>query len=204
MGFLPRFSNPHAIQQTTQIVSRADLEAEHDVPHTHEEVEDDEDQSKKSDDRSSESEEDSESSSEEEEEDNDDDGDGEADERDEGIDQVCSLCRKPIPAEAADNQHVLRCTRCDAPVHASCAKGESVLEKAETSEHWQCHDCLKSQASESPKETYDGNPLSVSTKYCCSRSTGTAYKFPGLRGHQVKVCLQSNRATPVASCDDRA
>ena len=39
MGFLPRFSNPHFVQQSTQIVSRADLEAEHDV--SHEDAEDD-------------------------------------------------------------------------------------------------------------------------------------------------------------------
>ncbi|EKM58388.1 uncharacterized protein PHACADRAFT_193507 [Phanerochaete carnosa HHB-10118-sp] len=37
MGFLPRFANPHFVEQFTQLVSRADLEAEHDVPH---EVED--------------------------------------------------------------------------------------------------------------------------------------------------------------------
>lgn len=33
MGFLPRFANPHFVQESTQIVSRADLEADHDVPH---------------------------------------------------------------------------------------------------------------------------------------------------------------------------
>ncbi|GJF00052.1 hypothetical protein PsYK624_163290 [Phanerochaete sordida] len=33
MVLIPRGSNPHALQQTTQIVSRADLEAEHNVPH---------------------------------------------------------------------------------------------------------------------------------------------------------------------------
>lgn len=39
MSFLRRFSNPQFMQQSTQIVSRADLDAEHDVPH--EEVEND-------------------------------------------------------------------------------------------------------------------------------------------------------------------
>ena len=40
---IPRFSNPHYLQQSTQLVSRADLEAEHDVPHldVEEEYEDD-------------------------------------------------------------------------------------------------------------------------------------------------------------------
>jgi hypothetical protein len=33
---IPRFANPHILQQSTQIVSRADLEVEHNVPHADE------------------------------------------------------------------------------------------------------------------------------------------------------------------------
>lgn len=33
-SMIPRFSNPHSLQQSTQLVSRADLEVDHDVAHT--------------------------------------------------------------------------------------------------------------------------------------------------------------------------
>lgn len=67
---------------------------------------------------------------------------------------TCSNCQMALPDEQDDQGlSVIECSKCSAHVHQKCARESGTLDDEEDLTSWRCQNCVRTQLSESPKET---------------------------------------------------